>query len=99
MSCSAQSAAPPERLIVAFRGGVYELTEAINLCRRFEGSLVDRQRDVLIIEVGAPPAVIDELLARLPRRGVTHLWRSGGHSLGAEAPARGEPAIFAASKP
>lgn len=64
-------------LFVGFCGGREEQFRAINLCRRFDGTVLFREGDVIVVEVNADRETIDELLAQLPRGGVTHLWRSG----------------------
>jgi len=66
-----------ERLIVGWRGGVTTLILAINFCRRHRGSVVMRERDVIVIEVCATPAQLDAVLTDLPHAGITHLTRSG----------------------
>lgn len=68
---------PCDRLIVGFRAGRDAQFDLINLCRRFDGSVIFREGEVMVVEVGAFPGVIDDLLSRLPRERVTHLWRSG----------------------
>lgn len=68
---------PSEWLRVGLRGGPYELVEMVNLCRRFDGNVLYREGQVMVVEVGGRPEVLDDLLARLPKARVTHLWRSG----------------------
>jgi hypothetical protein len=69
-----------DRLIVGFCGVPLELVAALNLCRRFDGVVLYREKDVMVIEIGSDRETIDELLAKLPQGAVTHLWRSGPQS-------------------
>lgn len=66
-----------ERLIVGVRGVPLELVAVLSLCRWFGGKVVFRENDVLVADFCSCPEAIDELLVRLPRGAVTHLWRSG----------------------
>ncbi len=66
-----------EHLIVGWRGGLVTLVLAINFCRRYHGSVLLRERDVIVIEVCATPDQLDAILAELPHAGITHLTRSG----------------------
>lgn len=64
-------------LLIGSRGNREEQLRAISLCRRFAGTVLFREGEVMVIEIGGYPQEIDDLLARLPREGITHLWRSG----------------------
>lgn len=68
---------PVDRLLIGIRGVPIELVAALNLCRRFEGTVVYREKDVLVLQVDATVETIDELLRELPLGLVTHLWRNG----------------------
>ncbi len=77
-------------LLIGFCGGREEQSRAINLCRRFDGTVLFQEGDVMVVEVAASPEVIDDLLARLPRGGVTHLWRSGPPAFSGRRTTRGK---------
>jgi acetolactate synthase small subunit len=64
-------------LMIGSRGNREGQLRAINLCRRFDGTVLFREGEVMVIEVSGYPQEIDDLLAKLPREGITHLWRSG----------------------
>ena len=68
---------PMDCLMVGVRGVPLELIAFLTLCRRYEGRVVFREQDVLVIEIVGEPALLDDLLTRLPRAGLTHLWRRG----------------------
>lgn len=65
-----------EWLLVGYCGSQDEQRMAIDLCGRYEGRVIYREGDILLIEVGGHQDDFDELLAKLPEKGVTHLWRS-----------------------
>jgi hypothetical protein len=75
-------------LIVGFRVGREEQFKLIALCRRFDGAVIFRAGEVMVVEIGAFPGVIDDLLTRLPRKSVTHLWRSGSAPISGVGTAR-----------
>lgn len=68
---------PCDWLRVGFRAGPARQLDLIRLCRHFDGAVIFREGEVMVLEIGTYPELIDEVLARLPRDAVTHLWRSG----------------------
>lgn len=64
-------------LLMGFRGGRDERLAVIDLCRRSNGTVLFREGDVMVVEISAFPSVVEDLLDKLPRARVTHLWRSG----------------------
>lgn len=65
-----------ERLLVGWCGGSETLIAAIRFCRLACGSIVHRERGVLVVEVCDTPDRLDTLIAQLPETGVTHLNRA-----------------------
>jgi acetolactate synthase small subunit len=65
------------RLLIGFRCDQEEQARVISRCRRFDGTMLLREGEVMVFEIAGYPAEIDDLLSMLPREGITHLWRSG----------------------
>lgn len=77
-------------LLIGFCGRKEQL-EAIMLCREYHGTVLFREGEVMVVEVGGEAEAIDGLLARLHGKGVTHLWRGG--TVAVPAVATRQPAI------
>lgn len=71
-------------MCVGYRASHEEQLQLLALCRRFDGRVVYREGDVMLLEFGAYRDVLDEALMRLPRDGVTHFWRSGTATISGE---------------
>lgn len=66
-----------DRICIGYRATNGEQLRLLALCRRFDGRVVYREGDRMVLEFSAARVVLDEVLQWLPRAGVTHFWRSG----------------------
>lgn len=74
MSLANETAAPPvDRLLLGWSGGSRVLLAAIRFCRLAKGSLLVRERDVIVVEIPTTPEQLASLLHQIPKSGLTHL--------------------------
>ncbi len=74
--------------------------QLLALCRRFDGRVVFREGDVMLLEFCAYRHVLDETLMRLPRARITHFWGSGTATIPGEGKCqKGTQFLRQAAKP